>query len=152
VTCFVPVERDHNGSHHTEEKPMASPDLKALRGAPASVTRTAMGQWPQEISEHGAVHERPSRPGWRGPANTSDSQALDPEGDVRPVRRGWAPAGTRPFAEPKDVIAAEVTDVDSTSAAVELPGNARPPPGRAASRSTSGSSWTVPTRTPTITE
>ena len=104
--------------------------LKHYRGAPAPVNNVPMDRWtPEEVSAHMQfMHDFAARLEKSG--EFVDGQALAPEGAwVRYDGEGRPPVTDGPFAETKDLIAGwMIIDVDSC----------RPPPGRAASPSTSG--------------
>ena len=115
--------------------------LKHYRGAPAAVNDVRMDQWtPEEISDH-VQYMRDFATRLEESGEFVDSQALAPEGTwVRYDGEGRPPVTDGPFAETKDLIAGwMVIDVDSHERASSWPGSCRPRPGRAGSRSTSGS-------------
>src|ERR687894_223209 len=89
-------EHGHNGPYRTKENVMAKYLLlKHYRGAPGAVNDVPMDQWtPEEISAH-VQYMRDFAARLEGTGEFVDSQALAPEGDVRPVGGPGPPAGHR---------------------------------------------------------
>jgi hypothetical protein len=70
--------------------------LKHYRGTPAPVNDVPMDQWtPEELSAH-VQYMQDFAARLEGTGEFVDSQALSPEGHVRPLRRRGAAAGHRP--------------------------------------------------------
>ncbi|GAA1069871.1 YciI family protein [Kitasatospora arboriphila] len=126
-------ERDHNGSHSTEENHTMAKYLllKHYRGAPDPVNNVPMEQWtPEEISAH-VQYMQDFAARLEKSGEFVDGQALAPGGTfVRYDGEGRPPVTDGPFAETKDLIAGwMVIDVDSYDRAVELAGELSAAPG-----------------------